>query len=112
MDGSRTGASSAVPPTGIEVFWPKAVKPASVVLFPARAARKEAWPTEWVLESKLGKSKWRKLKRVEVEDAAGAGETGVPAFTLLRFRAVKCDAMRIKPVGRSVTLTEIEFFGK
>ena len=63
-----------------------------------------------MLESKLGKSKWRKLKKVEVEDAAGAGE--VPVFTLLRFRAQKCDAMRIRPVGRSVTLTEIEFFGK
>ncbi|MEE8106027.1 MAG: hypothetical protein V3T86_10880 [Planctomycetota bacterium] len=116
VDGSRTGASSAVPPTGVEVSWPKAVKPASIVLFPARSARMEPWPTEWVLESKLGKSKWRKLKSVEVQNAAGAfaaeGATPAPAFTLLRFRTVKCDAMRIKPVGRSVTLTEIEFFGK
>ena len=110
VDGDRDGAASAVPPTGIELRWEKPVKPASLVLFPARGKRKEPWPTEWVIETKLGKSKWKKVKKLEVENQ-GSGD-GVPRLTILRFRAQKCDTLRIKPVGRSVMLTEIEFFGK
>ncbi len=107
---TKPGNPILVPAEGLLLSSQRSVRNISaIVLTPA--AKSESFPTEWIVEVRSGRTKWKAVKDVVL--LVGQGPKAVPQWVELTFKPLKTKALRVRPRnGNPTSLGKVEVLGK